>query len=350
MSVETRTVPYKVLEQAVSTIFAAYVPEEDAHWIARCLVEADLRGVGSHGITRVLTYTKRYREGAMNPNPEMRITSPCPAVARVDGDNGIGFVVGKKAMEEAVKRAMTYGVGMVIAGRSNHFGVASSYVQLAMEHKMGSMVLTQAAKNIPLFGGTKPFLGTSPLAMGVPGDTPLLLDMSTSVVAMGKVRRASRLGQPIPADWGVDKNGKPTTDPDAVLNGGTVLPLGGPKGSGLGLMIEALCGVMSGSLFGGQVRSFSKDFSAGQDLGHFFMAFNPACFMEWNEYNERLAELVARAKSQEKAPGFEEILMPGELEARLEKSQRAKGIDIPVSELEMLRNDAEIAKVSITLP
>ena len=272
-----------------------------------------LRGVASHGVDRIPIYTRRLREKLVNPTPALAMLEPTAVVARLDGDDGMGFVVATKAMAEAINRARNYGIGLVMASRSNHFGMAANYLLQAVEAGMAAMVLTNASPAMPVWGGRTPFLGTSPLAMAAPGGRqPLILDMATSVAARGKIRRAAQRGEPIPEGWALDDEGRATTDAEAAYRG-VVLPLGGPKGSGMSLMMEAMAGVISGAAFGGEVGNQYTDFDAPQNVGHLFLAFRPDLFVDRDGYDSRIDTLVERAKACPLAGGFDEILMPGEL-------------------------------------
>ena len=335
---------YDELMRIVTGIFVGYgIPKPDASRVAECLVEADLRGVHSHGVGRVPIYTRRLRDKLVNPTPSIAVTDATPVAVHVDGDNGMGFIVGTKAMSEAVGRAHTHGVGMAWASRSNHFGMAANYLLQATKSGMAAMVLTNASPAMPIWGGRAPFLGTNPFAMAVPGgQTPLLLDMATSVTARGKIRRAAQLGEDIPAGWALDDKGRPTTNAEAAYRG-VVLPLGGPKGSGLALMIDAVAGVMSGAAFAGDVGNQYTDFDRPQNVGHFFLAFRPDLFLPGQNYSSRIDSLVDRARKGPRAEGFEEVLMPGEPEARMAESRRKSGMPMPQRDLEMLAQEAVAA-------
>lgn len=349
MSDSQTKVAYDELLALVTGIFVRCgVAEADARHVAECLIDADLRGVPSHGVNRTPIYTKRLREGLVNPTPAMTVEDASPVAARVDGDNGLGFLVGRRAMDEAVARARTYGVGLVWAFHSNHFGMATSYLLQAIGDGMAAMVMTNASRAMPIWGGREPFLGTSPFALGAPGGKiPLVLDMATSVAARGKIRRAAQDKGQIPAGWALDAEGRPTTDAEAAYNG-ILLPVGGPKGSGLSLMMEAMAGVMSGAKFGGEVGNQYFDFDNPQNVGHLFMAMRPNIFMPQKQYEERLDALVDRAKATPLAAGFDEILMPGEREGRMVAERKASGVPIPKADLEMLRGEA--AGVPGTIP
>lgn len=339
-------VSYEELRTRVRGIFAAYaMPPADADRVAQCLLEADLRGISSHGINRIPIYTKRFRLKLVNPNPALAVTAPTPAATQVNGDNGMGFVVGTRAMAAAISAAETYGIGLAVASHSNHFGIAANYLMQALDAGMASMVLTNASPAMPIWGGRTPFLGTSPLGIGVPGgerQPPLVLDMATAVAARGKIRRAAERGERIPEGWALDEDGRPTTDAAAAYRG-ILLPLAGPKGSGLSLMMEALAGVMSGAAFGGEVKNQYLDFSTPQNVGHFFLAFRPDLFVSRAEYRARMDELESRAKDCPLAEGFEEILMPGEREARLADSRRKSGVPVTAEDYEMLSEEESLA-------
>jgi len=248
-------------------------------------------------------------------------------------------------MEEAIARAATYGVGMVWAYHSNHFGMAASYLKQALDAGMAAIVLTNAPPAMAVWGGMAPFLGTNPLAIAVPGGpVPLVLDMATSIVAKGYIRKAAQRGEPIPAGWALDEKGKPTTNAEEAARG-VVLPMGGPKGSGMALLTDALAGVLSGSAFGGEVGNQYSDNPGPLDVGHFFLAFRTDVFMTRQQYSERASALISRAKACPLADGFTEIAMPGERETRWADKRRKEGVQIAGAELNLLAAEAAAAGV-----
>jgi LDH2 family malate/lactate/ureidoglycolate dehydrogenase len=346
MSKTEGLVPYAELDRVVTAIFASYgLPQADAARVSEGLLYADSRNVGSHGIARIPTYAQRLRDKVTNPRPSLAVEESSPAAVLVDGDNGMGFVVSTKAMDEAVKRAKIFGVGLAFAKNSSHFGMAAIYLQQAIDAGMAAMVQTNATPAMPIWGGRTPFLGTSPFGLGVPGGrVPLIFDMATSVAARGKIRNAARRGQSIPEGWALDKEGRPTTDAQAGYEG-VVLPIAGAKGSGISLLMEAMAGVISGSAFGGEVANPYEDFDKPQRTGHLFMAFRPDLFMPRAAYEERLDQLVDRAKAQPLAAGFDEILMPGEKEARLAAERRANGLPVAADDLAMIAAESKLAGV-----
>lgn len=326
------------------------VPEADARVAASCLVRADLRGVDTHGIVRLPGYLERIDRGLVTPAPVLAPRAITPAVAELDGQDGLGFVVASRAMDEALRIAGDLGIGLVGVRRSTHFGMAAAYLLQAIERGFAAFVFTNASRAMPPFGGRAELLGTSPFAVGVPNGTQgphLVLDMAPSVVARGKIRKAGREGRSIPEGWALDAGGRPTTDPAAAL-AGVVLPIAGPKGAGLSLMMDILCGVLTGANFGGDVGDQYKSFERPQGVGHFILAFRPDLFLPRDLFDTRMEELVRRIRAVPLAEGFDEILMPGEREARLERERRAQGIAYRVADLAPLLALAERHGLSLS--
>lgn len=324
------------------------LPGPDAETVARCLVEADLRGVETHGVVRLPHYLHRVRLGLINPRPDITVRHVTPVAAEVDGDDGFGFVIATRAMQEAVATARDYGIGLAVVRRSSHFGMAASYVLQAVCAGFMSMVFTNASAAMPPWGGRDPILGTSPFAAGAPGGRlpPFVLDMSPAVAARGKVRLAAKRGESIPEGWGLDADGQATTDPNRVLDGGVVLPVGGPKGSAIAMMMDIFAGVFSGSAFAGDVTNHTEEFTRPQDVGHFMLAIKPDLFMPKTEYEARMDVLTGRVKEVRTAQGFDEILVSGEPEARKEETRLHHGIQFPNAELQALRAEADQAGVA----
>jgi LDH2 family malate/lactate/ureidoglycolate dehydrogenase len=328
------------------------VPGSDAAIVARCLVRADLRGVDTHGLLRLPGYLDRVRRGLVDPKPQLSPQRVTPVAASLDGQNGFGFVVGTRAMEEAIAMAGQSGIGIVAARRSTHFGMAASYVLQALDAGFVSLVFTNASPAMPPWGGKDALLGTSPLAAGAPGGRlgPYLLDMSPAVAARGKIRRALRRGEKIPLGYALDAEGRPTTDPKAALEG-VVLPIGEYKGSGLSMLMDIFGGVLSGAAYAGNVADQYKVFDRPQDVGHFFLAMKPDLFVPMAEYRSRMDTLIERVRAVPKAAGFEEILIPGEPETREEEKRRRSGIPYAGGEIATLQEEAAragVAKLSVS--
>lgn len=322
------------------------VPAADAAVVARCLVRADLRGVDTHGLVRLPGYLDRLRRGLINPRPRLEPRAVTPVAASLDGQDGFGFVVAARAMAEAVDIAQRIGVGVVSVRHSTHFGMAAGYVLQAIEAGMVSLVLTNASPAMPAWGGRVPLLGTSPIAAGAPGGElgPYVLDMSPAVAARGKIRRAARRGEHIPEGYALDGEGRPTTDPVAALQG-VVLPIGGPKGAGLAMLMDILGGVHSGSAYAGEVGDQYKRFDRPQDVGHFFLAMRPDLFVPLSDYRSRMDTLVRRVHASPRAAGVTEVLLPGEPEARTERARITGGIPYPEDDVAALQAEARRADV-----
>ncbi|CAD7031059.1 lactate dehydrogenase [Pseudorhizobium endolithicum] len=338
------------LKTSVAEIFRQLgLPADDAAVVAHYLVLADLRGVGTHGVSRIPIYAERLRRGLVRARPQIRVTRPASAAAHVDGDDGLGFVVARRALHEAIEAAATYGIGMAGVFNSTHFGMAAGYLLDAVEAGYAAFVFTNASPSMPVWGGRTPFLGTSPFAFGAPGGNgspPVILDMATSVVARGKIRRAMQKGEAIPAGWALDADGRETTDARRAYEG-IVLPLGGPKGSGLSLMMEVLAGVMTGAAFGGEVADQYRDRDRPQNVGHNLIVFRPELFTDVSTYRARMDALVERARACPRADEGQAILMPGEPEAGRMAERLVSGIPFTEGDIAMVREEA--ARVGLSL-
>src|SRR4029079_10782388 len=275
------------------------LPELDAEIVAHCLVSAHLRGVDTHGIARLPVYLDRVRRGLINAKPNLEPERVTPVAATLDGQDAFGFVVGMCAINEAMAMARDYGIGVVSARRSTHFGMAASYALPAIEAGFMVMVFSNASPAMHAWGGQDGLLCTNPFCVGAPGGKlpPFLLDMSPAVAARGKVRRAQRRGETIPLGYALDAEGRPTTDPKAALAGGVVLPIGEHKGSGIAMFMDIFGGVISGANFGGEVGDQYKAFDRAQDVGHFFLAMKPNLFISEADYRARIDTLIDRIRA-----------------------------------------------------
>lgn len=313
--------------------------------VARCLVAADLRGVDTHGMNRIPSYMERIRQGVLDGVATPKLTQITPVVSQVDAQNGFGFLAADAGMAAAIEAAKIYGIGMTSIKHSNHFGMSAWIVQKAIDADMMSLVFTNSSPALPPWGGREKLIGVSPLACGAPGkEHPFILDMAPSVAARGKIYKAKRRGEKIPLDWALDKEGNPTDDPGAALDGGVMLPMGGPKGSGLAIMMDVFSGVLSGSAFAGHVTG-PYDPSKPSDVGHFFVAIKPDLFMGLEDFRERMQYLYDRTVGAEKAAGVDRIYFPGELE-QLEQARREKS-GIPLVQAEIDALNAEAHKIGV---
>jgi LDH2 family malate/lactate/ureidoglycolate dehydrogenase len=250
-------------------------------------------------------------------------------------------------MAEAIRMAGEFGIGVVSARRSTHFGMAASYAIPAVEAGLMAMVFSNASQAMPAWGSRQMLLGTNPFCMAAPAGKhrPIILDMSPAVAARGKIRKAERRGEQIPLGYALDAQGKPTTDPKAALADGAVLPIGEHKGSGLSMFMDIFGGVISGANFGGDVADQYKAFDRPQDVGHFFLAMKPNLFVSEQEYRARIDTLVERMKGSQLADGFNEVLVPGEPEDRFEAERRRAGIPYAATEVAALQDEAKRAGI-----
>jgi L-2-hydroxycarboxylate dehydrogenase (NAD+) len=348
------------LEAFCARVLGRYgVPPSEAAITARVLVSADLRGIASHGVARLGRYIKGLKAGYIRPGIEFGLEEPVPAIAVIDARNGIGQVVSEWAMDLAVRKARDNGVGIVTVKNSNHFGIAGYYVQKAIDANMLGVCMTNAAPLVVPTNGAEAVLGTNPIALGAPGGhLPLLLDMATSVVPRGKLEVADRNRKQIPVGWAVDEKGFDSRNPGQVLanmlarSGGGILPLGGRgevfsghKGYGLALLVDVLCGVLSGSAFGSDVDNLEKPAGptgiAAPRVGHFFMAIDIARFMPVEEFRQRLAALFSMLKGSKKALDQAVIYVHGEKEHIRSLLHERVGIPITQNVFDTLRRIAE---------
>lgn len=320
-------------------------PPDRAQLVADSLVLADLRGVDSHGVNRLVSYISRIRKGLLDVNPVLEFDVKTPVIASLDAKNTFGFVAASMAIDRGVEMAETYGLAMVGVKHSNHYGMASTYLLRAIAKGFGAMAFTNASRAMPAWGGTEKLFGTSPFAVGVPGGGKgdFVLDMSPSVAARGKIRKAARRGEKIPAGYALDARGTPTTDPDAALQG-SVLPIGGPKGSGIAMMMDVFAGLMTGAAFKGDVGDMNDPTSGHQDVGHWFLVFRPDVLLgDSEEYFARMDALLETIRTGDKADGVDRIYTAGEIEAERQRLNSRYVISYAVSEIEAMNRLAQEA-------
>jgi len=310
------------------------VSKEDAWIAADVLMEADLRGFDCHGVGRLFPYYNRIRKGLIETKPDIDITWVTPTTGRCDGGNGLGMVVGYRAMKACMLRAEEFGSAFLAVSRSNHFGIAGYYSSMALAENMIGITMTNASPRVVPTGGTTGILGTNPISMAVPRKTkpPFVLDMATSAVSSGKLDVAVRKGIEIPEAW-VYPSVKPFLDEEGVVPmsvlhyplGGS-METGGYKGYGLALMVDILCGALSGAHFGSRLAASKKDVEA--NIGHFFGAMKVSGFRQREEFDRDLESLVEDVKSSPREPGVEQVFIPGEPEALAKAKHREGGIPV----------------------
>jgi L-2-hydroxycarboxylate dehydrogenase (NAD+) len=345
-------VPYEPLLELVAQLFEnAGMPAADARFYAWSLVQTNLWGVDSHGVLRTKIYVERLRKGAVNPRPAIHKERGALAFEVLNGDDGAGPIVGKAAMERAIALAGQFGVGIVGAMRSNHFGAAALYARMAAEVGMIGIAMTNVVPNVVAPGGSKPVVGNNPLAVAVPtfGEFPFVLDISLSNVAGGKLLLASKKGEKIPFDWATDSQGKPTDDPDVGFKG-FLLPMGGYKGLGLAYLVDILSGVLTGGVFLDGMKGMYKFPDDPSLTGHFMIAIQTEAVMAREELQPRMEAFVSKIKASPMWDPAKEMLIPGELEYRTDKARRTQGIPLSANLYEELQTLAQEAGIAGRLP
>lgn len=312
--------------------------DEDCRYIAESMVQANLRGVDTHGVVKLMTYFKRFKTIKWK-SPEL--IGDNMATALFEGHNAPGQVCGRKAMALAIKKAETYGVGLVGVRYSNHFGTAAYYSMLAAEKDMVGFTFSNASPRLAPWGGKEPIVGNNPWSFSFPTKKgyPITLDISNSVVAAGKIRQAAAKGEKIPLGWATDKDGNITDNAEEALKG-LLLPIGAYKGYGITLIVDLLSGVLTGSGFGAQIRGID-DTDHAQNIGHMFGAIKISNFMPMEVFYERIGSLVELIKNSEKAPGTKELFLPGEIEYQISQERLAKGISLSDDAVTKLNKLAE---------
>jgi L-2-hydroxycarboxylate dehydrogenase (NAD+) len=344
------TFPHAYLKDFTTHVFRHFgVPEKDAQQAAEVLSKADLRGIDSHGVARLRTYVDMFKIGRINPKPNIKIIREKKSVATVDGDSGLGLVVGPKANEIAMDKAAQHGSGWVSVCNTNHYGIASYYSLKALERDMIGWSMTNSSKIVVPLWGAERRLGTNPIAIAFPGleNPPIVIDLATSVVAFGKVEIAKRAGKSIPEGWIIDKEGKNSTSPEDVYSGG-LLPLGGTremgghKGYCLSSMVDILCCVLSGANWGPFAPPFAlfeeapKE-SVGKGIGHFFGAMEIDGFEDVEVFKKRIDHWIEVFRKTRPVPGREKVLIPGDPEHEAEAVRIKQGIPL----VEAVVNDLE---------
>ena len=301
----------------------------DAAQVARILVMGDLFGHATHGVLRLESYAQRIDAGAIRADARPVVEEVAPAVARVDGNGAIGPLAGMRALEAAMERARALGVGLALVRNGNHFGAIAPYCWLAAQQGFATIVGSNASTTVAPTGGREERLGNNPLGIGVPrpGGEPIILDMAMSVVARGKIRAAAKRGEAIPATWATDREGRPTTDPAAALEG-FLLPFGGYKGYGLALMVDLIAGVLSGAAYLTHVKSWLDQPAEPGNLGHFFLAIDTRKLGSTEWLAQRLEDFAAIVHATPRADPAQPVRLPGEIEMENLARHRREGVEI----------------------
>jgi ureidoglycolate dehydrogenase (NAD+) len=307
-------------------LVASGVPRADAALVAECLVAANLAGVDSHGVVRLAHYVRRLENGTIRARPEISFVRKAPALGIVDGGDGLGHVVTSRACGHATRLADECGSGTVLVRNSSHFGMAGFYVRRLVAQGYAAIVMTATDALLIPYGARKPFFGTNPLAIGFPTDgIPVVLDMATTSVAYGKVELAKSEGEAIPGDWGFDAEGQPTTDAHRIAG---LHPIAGYKGSGLAMVIDIFCSLLTGMAWGPHINRMYVDLDEPRRLGHFVMALDIGRFVPLEVFKDRLQAMLQEFSELPPAEGFRRVYYPGEIEGLTARDRSLKRIPI----------------------
>ncbi len=346
VSDKTVWVKFDLLEQFMIDVFKGVgVPEDDAKICADILITADKRGIDSHGIARCKSiYYDRIKDGIQFADTKLDVVRDGPTTAVIDGNHGMGHVIGKKAMQMAIDKAKKYGMGMVAVRNSTHYGIAGYYTMMAEQSGMIGITGSNARPSVAPTFGIENMLGTNPLVIGCPTDEefPFIIDCATSLTQRGKIEVYNRIGKELPEGWVIDENGNTRTDTpqilqDLVAGTAALTPLGGIgeetagyKGYGYGTAVEILCAALQGGSFMKMLLGFENGKKVPYALGHFFMAVDIEAFIDLNEFKKITGDILRELRASKKAPGHDRIYTAGEKEHLAGLERKGKGV--PVNE------------------
>jgi L-2-hydroxycarboxylate dehydrogenase (NAD+) len=329
------------------------LPEEDAQLAADVLTTADLWGIDSHGVARLRNYYEMLTRGYANPRPQMSVVRELPGTATLDGDNGLGLVVGPKANRMAMLKAEAVGSSCVCVRHSNHFGIAGYYPYQALSRDLIGWAMTNTTPQVSPLWGAEKMLGTNPIAIAFPGheEPPVVIDMATSAVSYGKIEEARRRSVPLPSGWAIDPDGRPASEPEEMIEGGALLPLGhdrehgGHKGYCLNALVDILCGALGGANWGPFVPPFPYTLQStarrvGKGIGHLFGAVRIDGFIDPAQFKSQLDEWVRVMRATRPAPDTKGPLIPGDPEREAANIRRQEGVPLLHSVREELRGMA----------
>ena len=319
----------KSLSKILTNIFIKHgLSHSHAKICSSALINAELVGAQSHGLSRLKMYCDRIKKKVINPKPKIKIKNISQSISYIDANNSIGFVAADIGIKKAITNAKKTGIGLVGIKNSGHYGLSGYYAEQAVKKNLITMCFTNAPPAIAPYGSIKSLFGTNPICFGTPTSTkiPFILDTSVSMINRGKIRMAAKMGKKIPKYVALDKFGYPTTDAKKAL-AGVQLPIAGFRGSGLAWMIDILSGVFTGSNHGGKVKDPFDDFTGPQNIGHLFIVMKPNLFNK--NYNHEIKENIKRIKKLPKIKGVKKILYPGQNKYDRYNKNLKKGIQIP---------------------
>jgi LDH2 family malate/lactate/ureidoglycolate dehydrogenase len=340
------------LREFTARVFESFgVPPSDAATAADVLACSDIRGVDSHGVARLHTYFDMLAAGRVNPKANVRVVRELPAAGTVDGDNGLGLVVGPRANEIAMTKAESVGSAVVSVCNTNHFGMGAYYPLKAVERGMIGWSMTNTTKLVAPLWGAERMLGTNPIAIAFPAgqEPPVVIDVATSATAYGKIEIARRKGSDIPEGWAIDKDGRPATKPEQMIDGGALLPLGSTremgahKGYGFLAMVDILSAVLSGANWGPFAPPFAlrqevPSRSVGKGIGHCFGAMRIDGFIDPTEFGARMDDWIRTFRATKPAAGTPGVVIPGDPERQCEAERKKTGIPLLPAVIDDLRD------------
>ena len=342
------TIAFDRLQQFISNAFVKLgLPMADAQTIGALMAEADLQGSDGHGVIRLLPYARRIRAGGVNIQPQIKVLQERAGMALIDGDNGMGHLVMKRAAEMAAAKARVTGIAWVGSQWSNHAGPASLYARMALPHDMiGLYFAVGNANHLPPWGGLDMLLSTNPISVAVPSASavPIVLDMATTVAAYGKVKAKAQRNEMMPEGWMIDRSGKPLTDPKRAEEG-FLLPIGGYKGYGLALIVGLLAGTLNGAAMGKDVIDFNHDDTTATNTGQAICMIDISAFGDVDTFKQRVDTLARDLRASERMTGVERIWLPGEQSEARRVRYAAEGI--PIAPALWMQLDALAAELGI---
>ena len=340
--------PERLKEVVLEVLRGLGAGEDEAPIVAESLVRAEMRGTDTHGLPYLKLLVERVEAGMVALPTRVTILKDEGATAHLDGGNGIGQFAGWKAMEMSVRKAREFGIGLTLVRHTNNLGFLAFYTMHAASQGFVGLTMGNANAAISPWGGAEAFFGTNPISIAVPGSRePVALDMSSSLVARGKIRRAQRLGEKIPLGWALDESGAPTDDPGAALKG-TLLPIGGPKGYGLAFMVDVLAGMLSGAAFGREIKSFHQ-LTGPTEVGALTLAIDVERFMPLAQFGGLMNGYADSIRGSRKAKGTSRIYLPGEIEAEKERASAERGIELMPASIELVNQLLEKLKSPMRL-
>ncbi|MDH5475126.1 MAG: Ldh family oxidoreductase [Cyclobacteriaceae bacterium] len=356
-------IAYEDLKNFTNNVFLKMgCPTADAELATEVLLNADLRGIDSHGVARLVGYVRLWESGRINPTPKIKIVHETPSTATVDGDRGLGLVVAPQAMEIAIEKAKNVGTGWVSIKNSNHFGIAGHHAMMGLEHDMIGIAMTNASPLVAPTFSTERMLGTNPIAVAIPADKqpPFVADFATTTAANGKLEILQRTSKDAPLGWIQDKSGAPSNNPHELKEGGALLPLGGDrehgshKGYCLGSIVDIFSAVLSGANYGPWAPPFVSflpmpDNPVGEGLGHFVGAMRVDAFRPADEFKSHMDNWIERFRNAEVAEGHDRVLIPGDPEREMIDMRMKEGIPLNENVVNDLKEVGDKFDLSFTV-